>query len=48
MKPGAQIRTYGAHDVSQLLNSHIQELTLYHLVEIRNPSVLEEAEKLEP
>jgi hypothetical protein len=30
-----------------MLNSHNQ-LTLYLLVEIRNPSVLEEAEELEP
>lgn len=47
MDPGSQIRTYGAHDILQLLNSHNQELTLYHLVEIRNPSVIE-AEELEP
>jgi hypothetical protein len=48
MKLRAQISTYGDHDILQLLNYHNQELTLYHLLEIRNPSVLEEAEELEP
>ena len=38
---------YDAEDVFELLNSHDQELTLEHLVEIPNQSACEEAEEPE-
>jgi hypothetical protein len=44
MKPSAQIRRYVAEYVFELLNSHDEELTTDHLVEIRKQSALEEAE----
>ena len=40
-----QIRTYDVKDVLELLNSHDQELSLYHLAEIRKQNVLEEEPK---
>jgi hypothetical protein len=48
IKPKEQIRTYGAEDVFELLNSHDKEHTLDSLVEIRKQSDLEEAEEPEP
>jgi hypothetical protein len=43
--PSTKIRSYGAEDVLDLLNSCDQEFALDHLVEIRKQSVLEEAEE---
>lgn len=47
VKPSRQIPTYDAEDVSNLLNSADQELTLEHHVEFRKQSGPEEAEKSE-
>jgi hypothetical protein len=39
---------YDAEHVCELLNSLDQKLTLYHPVDIRKQSTLEEVEELEP
>jgi len=39
---------YDTEHVCELLNSHDQKLTLYHPVDIRKQSALEEVEKPEP
>jgi len=39
---------YDTEHVSELLNSHDQKLTLYHPVDIRKQSTLEEVEESEP
>ena len=47
INPRAQIRKYDAEDAFELLKPHDQ-LTLDHLVEIRQQSALEELEELQP
>jgi len=39
---------YDTEHVCELLNSHDQKFTLYHPVDIRKQSALEEDEKREP
>jgi hypothetical protein len=40
-----KIRTYDAEDFFTSLNSHDQDRTLYHLIEVRKESAREEAEE---
>lgn len=47
-KPGVKVCMYSAEDVSELLNFHNQELMLYHDVEIKRQSAIEESEKPKP
>jgi hypothetical protein len=39
---------YDAENIFELLNSHDQKLTVYHLIESRKQSAREEAEEPEP
>jgi predicted restriction endonuclease len=48
VRQSAQIHTYDAEDVSELLNSNDEKLTLDNLVEIWRQSTLEEAEEPQP
>jgi hypothetical protein len=46
MKPRAQIRANDAEVVFQLLDSHDQDLSLDHLIEIRKQSALQKLRDL--
>jgi len=48
VKLKAPISMYDAENILELLNSHDQKLTVYHLIESRKQSAREEAEECEP
>jgi hypothetical protein len=48
LKLNAPIGMYDAENILDLLNSHDQELTVYHLIESQKQSTREEAEEPKP